>query len=68
MLRPVPEPLLSIGDDDQGSDSGSAYVFERNGAQWSEDQKLMADDGLSGDTFGVAVDIDDDSSWLRVRP
>jgi hypothetical protein len=39
-------------DDDNGDDSGSAYVFTRTGASWSEQQKLLASDGQAGDTFG----------------
>ena len=45
-------------DDDNGVDSGSAYVFERQGASWVEIQKLVADDGEAGDGFGVSVAID----------
>ncbi len=45
------------GDDDNGSNSGAAYVFERNGNLWMETAKLVAFDGLAGDIFGDAVDI-----------
>jgi len=47
-------------DDDAGSQSGSAYVFERNvgGAdQWGQAQKLTASDGAANDDFGRAVAI-----------
>jgi len=47
------------GDDDQGSSSGSAYVFERSGGGWSgilnEDAKLLASDGEYYDLFGFSV-------------
>jgi FG-GAP repeat len=46
------------GDDDMGADSGSAYVFARAGTVWSQQQKLVAPDGLAGDAFGTAVDLD----------
>jgi uncharacterized repeat protein (TIGR01451 family) len=36
---------------------GSAYVFVRSGAVWSEQQKLAASDGLVGDDFGWSVSI-----------
>ena len=45
-------------DDDNGSDSGSAYLFERNGVGvWQEVQKLMASDGSASDNFGMSVSI-----------
>lgn len=36
---------------------GSAYVFERSGARWSEQQKLRATDGAASDGFASTVDI-----------
>jgi hypothetical protein len=39
-------------DDDNGEDSGSAYVFTRTGTAWTQQQKLLASDGQAGDTFG----------------
>ncbi|MDP8210623.1 MAG: PKD domain-containing protein, partial [Candidatus Stygibacter australis] len=39
-------------DDDNGSDSGSAYIFQYNGAEWVEQQKLLASDGAADDHFG----------------
>ena len=47
----------AIGNDDNGSVSGSAYVFVRSGSTWSEQQKLLASDGSSFDAFGSSVDI-----------
>ena len=35
----------AYGDDDNGSDSGSAYVYVRSNGVWSEQQKLTASDG-----------------------
>ena len=37
------------GDDDNGPESGSAYVFTRNGNIWTEQAKLLASDGATGD-------------------
>jgi hypothetical protein len=48
-------------DDDNGGDSGSAYVFVRTGPVWSEQDKLLAVDGGAGDVFGSAVDLDGDT-------
>lgn len=47
-------------DDPSGSSSGSAYVFERNGATWTEKAPLIADDGDTADYFGCSVAIDGD--------
>jgi len=46
------------GDDDQGDDSGSAYVFTRTDTTWTERQKLVALGGAAGDRFGYPVAID----------
>jgi len=51
-------------DDDNGNNSGSAYVFERNqdGADnWGQVQKLIASDGTTDDQFGCAVSISGDT-------
>ncbi|MCZ6835257.1 MAG: hypothetical protein O7G85_05725 [Planctomycetota bacterium] len=47
-------------DDDNGSQSGSAYVFrfDTNTSTWNQEQKLLASDGGTNDEFGIAVDID----------
>jgi uncharacterized protein (TIGR03437 family) len=37
--------------------AGAAYVFNRSGANWSQNIKLTAADGLIGDSFGDAVSI-----------
>jgi hypothetical protein len=50
--------ISSYGDDDNGPDSGSAYVFEYDGAIWVEISKHTPLDGSAGDSFGYAVAID----------
>ena len=52
--------VSSHWDDDNGSKSGSAYIFKRDGSQWSDEAKLTAGDGTSGEMFGVPVCIHDD--------
>jgi len=42
-------------DDDNGSCSGSAYIFERSGSGWVEQAKLTASDGYNYDYFGYSV-------------
>jgi prepilin-type N-terminal cleavage/methylation domain-containing protein len=51
----------AYGDDDKGTDSGSAYVFTRTGATWTQQGKLTAPDGAAGDWFGEAVAVDADT-------
>jgi hypothetical protein len=43
------------GNDDNGSISGSAYVFERNGGVWGQAAKLT--EGDAGDQLGNAVEL-----------
>ena len=47
-------------DDDNGTKSGSVYVFRWNGSSWVEEQKLLASDGSADDSFGVSVSISGD--------
>ncbi len=50
--------VAAYNDDDNGSNSGSAYVFVRDASGvWSEQQKLLASDGLVADYFGEDVSI-----------
>jgi hypothetical protein len=44
-------------DDDNGQSSGSVYVFGNGGGNWEQVAKLIAGDGLPGDTFGNSVDV-----------
>ncbi|MFH1509512.1 MAG: FG-GAP repeat protein [bacterium] len=44
-------------DDDNGGDSGSAYIFRFDGVDWTEDTKLLASDGVANDHFGQSVFI-----------
>ncbi len=46
------------GDDDDGEDSGSAYLFKRDGEVWDQKQKLTAEDADASDYFGMSVSID----------
>lgn len=44
-------------DNSPGLDAGSAYIFFRNGTDWSEQAKLVAANAASGDHFGYSVSI-----------
>jgi hypothetical protein len=48
----------SYKDDDNGIDSGSAYVFTRIGTTWTQQAKLLASDGKKGNWFGISVSLD----------
>ncbi len=59
----ISENLAVVGaywDDDNGSKSGSAYIFDGT-AGWSELKKLVASDGEANDNFGIAVAISGDT-------
>ncbi len=45
----------ALGDDDLGTDSGSAYIFRFNGSEWIQEQKLLASDGNSAGVFGTTI-------------
>ncbi len=47
----------ALHDSDNGSLSGSAYVFRDIGSGWVHETKLLAEDGSTGDRFGAAVSI-----------
>ncbi|MEM7531345.1 MAG: SdrD B-like domain-containing protein [Chloroflexota bacterium] len=51
-------------DDDNGSDSGAAYVFRRSGNTWSEESKLLAPDGVDDDFFGSSVVLEGDTALI----
>ena len=44
-------------DDDIGKNSGSAYIFVRDGDTWKQQAKLTANDGAASDNFGHYVAI-----------
>lgn len=54
-------------DIDGKTDQGSAYVFARNGALWTQQQKLIANDGQAGDYFGHAVALSGNIAVVGAR-
>ena len=44
-------------DDDDGENSGSAYIFKRDGTTWSRQAKITASDGAAGNRFGCSASI-----------
>jgi hypothetical protein len=47
-------------DDDNGENSGSAYLFRRDGPVWTQALKLTASDGQPYDYFGISVALTED--------
>ncbi len=55
---------LAVGahtNDDQGSNSGSAYVFTRQDGSWSQQAKLIPPSGTYEDVFGADLDVYEDT-------
>ena len=54
--------LIGAPWDDVGEleNAGSAYVFERNGSNWTEQDRLFHPGGLSDDNFGSSVALQND--------
>jgi subtilisin-like proprotein convertase family protein len=47
----------AYGNDDNLSQSGSAYVFRYNNAAWIEESKIVASDGYLNDNFGHSIAV-----------
>jgi hypothetical protein len=63
----VSKDMAVIGapdSDENGEDSGSAYVFIRTGVAWTEQQKLLPQDGTEYDHFGSAVAVSEDTAVI----
>jgi len=56
----------AYGDDDLGSFSGSAWVFDWNGSVWTARPKLLAPDGAASDRFGHSVSLSADAQTALV--
>ncbi len=54
----------AYGDDDNGSSSGSVYVFTRSGGMWTEQAKLTASDGAPSDVFGYSLALFGDTALI----
>jgi len=56
----------SIGDDDDGTNSGSAYLFIRSGTIWTQESKMTASDAEAQEGFGFAVAVLDNTVVVGV--
>jgi len=56
----------AYGDDDNGDESGSAYLFVHDSVSgtWQEEAKLLASDGAYGDNFGYSVVLHGDRALV----
>ncbi len=54
----------AYGNSQNGANSGAAYVFDFDGSSWTQNQKLLAIDGVSSDQFGYSVSLSGD--WALV--
>jgi hypothetical protein len=53
--------VATPNDDDEGANTGAAYVFRHDGTDWVFEQKLLARDAHLFDFFGNSVDVQDDA-------
>ncbi len=58
--------IALIGAAGADSRNGAAYVFIRSGGTWSQQAKLTAADGQSGDYFGDSVSLSSDGSTALI--
>ncbi len=59
--------IAAVGEEDpNGGKAGSAYVFTRSDEGWSQEAKLLPDDGESDDRFGQVVALTDDGSTALI--
>ena len=50
----------------ENSNTGSAYVFTRSGSTWTQQAKLTASDGATGDRFAINMAISRNGSYIIV--
>ena len=58
----------SYQDDDQGNNAGSAYVFQFDGTNWVQQQKLLPSDGAASQQFGYSVAMDGNAAVIGRLP
>lgn len=59
--------ISAENDDDNGGNSGSAYIFTRDNGAWTEYTKLTASDGWKRDSFGGSVSISNNLTIIGAR-
>jgi hypothetical protein len=56
--------VTAMGDDDQGENTGAAFVFEKQGSTWIEVTKLVAAERSKWDFFGGSVGITEERIFV----
>jgi len=51
--------MVAVGAAGDDINTGSVYIFEKEGTSWEEKQYIYASDGINYDYFGSAVALDD---------
>ena len=59
--------IAANGDDENGFNSGSAYLFINNGSTWIEQQKLIPSDGQATDLFGFSAALSENYFLIGAR-
>ncbi len=54
----------ALNDDDAANNSGAAYVFVRSGSTWTQEAKLVADDGEASDQFSTSLSLSEDRALI----
>jgi len=57
----------AYGDADNGSFTGSAYVFVENNGVWTQHQKLTASGGQFNDRFGLSVSLEGNTAIIGAQ-
>jgi hypothetical protein len=57
----------AIADESDGTASGAAYVFQRAGDEWLQQQKLTDAAGFAGEEFGFSVALSQDFAIVGAR-
>lgn len=53
-------------NDDDGENSGSAYIFFKDGGNWTEEVKLTASNAEADDQFGFSCSLDEDGNYAVI--
>ena len=59
---------IAVGATGDDSDKGSVYVYLQSGTDWSQQQKVTATGGLTGDNFGYCVSLDGSKMLATQHP
>jgi len=53
-----------VGATHVSGEQGAAYIFTRNGATWTQQAKLIANEGAPGDRFGFSAALSSDTALV----